>query len=158
MRTHKNSHSQPDVAESHLKDQSLVKKWRIADPNIIFEKKSEACLITAKVQIQPGSSEIGRSLRKIQNIPPKVSQRNESWYMYPRWSIIYVGWSSQLSISRFGSRFIKKTQFWHSENRKGTFHERKQKSVSVGFLAIPMATRVSDMSHSDKLCHDRGQT
>jgi hypothetical protein len=53
-------------------------KLRIADPNIIFEKKSEACLITAKVQIQPGSSEISRILRKIQNIPPKVSQQNES--------------------------------------------------------------------------------
>jgi hypothetical protein len=36
-----------------------------------FEKKSATCLITAKVQNHPGSSEIGRSLRKIENIPLK---------------------------------------------------------------------------------------
>jgi hypothetical protein len=37
----------------------------------IFCKKSGACLITAKVQNHLGSSKIGRSLRQIQNIPPK---------------------------------------------------------------------------------------
>jgi hypothetical protein len=91
MTMHENSRSRPGGTESRLNGQSLVKKWRVADPNMIFEKKSGACLISAKVQIQPGSSKIGRSLHKIQNIPLKVSQRNESWYMYPRWSIIYVG-------------------------------------------------------------------
>jgi hypothetical protein len=38
-----------------------------------FCKKSGAFLITAKVQIHPGSSEISTSLHKIQNIPLKVS-------------------------------------------------------------------------------------
>jgi hypothetical protein len=38
-----------------------------------FFKKSGACHITAKVQTHPGSTEIGRSLRKIKNLPPKVS-------------------------------------------------------------------------------------
>jgi hypothetical protein len=42
------------------------------DPKVIFaKKKSGAYLITAKVQNYPGSREIGRSLRKIQNIPSK---------------------------------------------------------------------------------------
>jgi hypothetical protein len=36
-----------------------------------FYKKLRACLITAKVQNYPSSNEIGRSLRKIQNIPSK---------------------------------------------------------------------------------------
>jgi hypothetical protein len=38
-----------------------------------FCKKSGACFIIAKVQTHPGSSKIGKSLRKIKNIPPKVS-------------------------------------------------------------------------------------
>jgi hypothetical protein len=39
-----------------------------------FCKKPGACLIAAKVQSHPGFSEIGRSLRKIKNIPLKVSK------------------------------------------------------------------------------------
>jgi hypothetical protein len=65
--------------------------------------------------------------------------------MYPRWSIIYVGCSSQLSISRFGSRFTKKPDFGTLKIEKAFFVGGNKKSVSVGFLAIPMATRVSDM-------------
>jgi hypothetical protein len=37
----------------------------------------------------------------------RVPQQNESWYVYPRWSIIYVGYCARLSILRFGSRFTK---------------------------------------------------
>jgi hypothetical protein len=43
-----------------------------------FCKKSGACLITTKVQNHLGSSKIGRSLRKIQNILQRVPQQNES--------------------------------------------------------------------------------
>jgi hypothetical protein len=57
-----------------------------------------------------------------------------------------VGCFLQLLISRFGSCFTKKTQFWYSENGKSTFHSTKRKSASVAFLAIPRATRVSDMA------------
>jgi hypothetical protein len=45
-----------------------MKKLRVSDLKMIFAKKSGACLITAKVQNHLGSSEIGRSLRKIQTI------------------------------------------------------------------------------------------
>jgi hypothetical protein len=58
--------------ESRFNGQSLVKKWHVADPKIIFAKKSGARLIKAKGQTHPGSSEIGRSLRKIQKINLKV--------------------------------------------------------------------------------------
>jgi hypothetical protein len=37
-----------------------------------FIKKSGACLIRAKGQTHPGSTEIGKSLRKIQKITLKV--------------------------------------------------------------------------------------
>jgi hypothetical protein len=39
---------------------------------MIFAKKSGALLIRAKGQTHPGLSKIGRSLRKIQKITPKV--------------------------------------------------------------------------------------
>jgi hypothetical protein len=123
-----------------------------------FKKNSEACLITAKVQIQPGSSEIGRSLRKIQNIPPKVSQQNESGYMYPRWSIIYVGCSSQLSISRFGSRFTKKPNFGTLKIEKVLFMGENKNRSPWDSLPSQWPRACPIWSHSDKLCHDREQT
>jgi hypothetical protein len=43
-----------------------------------FYKKSRSLLFSAKVQNHPCSSEIGRNLRKIQKIPPKATQQNES--------------------------------------------------------------------------------
>jgi hypothetical protein len=43
-----------------------------------FYKKSRGLLFSAKVQNHPCSSEIGRNLRKIQKIPSKAAQQNES--------------------------------------------------------------------------------
>jgi hypothetical protein len=43
-----------------------------------FYKKSGGLFFSAKVQNHPCSSEIGRNLRKIQKIPPKAAQQNES--------------------------------------------------------------------------------
>jgi hypothetical protein len=48
------------------------------DPKMIFTKKSGGLLFSAKVQNHPSSSEIGRNLRKIQKIPSKAAQQNES--------------------------------------------------------------------------------
>jgi hypothetical protein len=42
-----------------------------------FYKKSGGLLFSAKVQNHPGSSEIGRNLRKIQIISVKAAQKNE---------------------------------------------------------------------------------
>jgi hypothetical protein len=52
----------------------------------------------------------------------------------------------------------QKTRFQHSKNGKSTFRGTKRKLASVAFLAIPRATRVSDMALSDKLCHVQGRT
>jgi hypothetical protein len=41
--------------------------------------------------------------------------------MYPKWSIIYVGCSSQLSISRFDSRFTIKPDFGTLKIEKALF-------------------------------------
>jgi hypothetical protein len=40
----------------------------------------------------------------------------------------------------------QKNPIWYFENGKSTFRGTKQKSASVAFLAIPRATRMSDMS------------
>jgi hypothetical protein len=40
----------------------------------------------------------------------------------------------------------QKTRFRYSENGKSTFRGTKQKSASMAFLAIPRATRMSDMA------------
>jgi hypothetical protein len=52
--------------------------------------------------------------------------------------------SFQFRVSVAASQ--KKTRFRYSENGKGTFHGTKQKSASMAFLAIPRATRVSDIA------------
>jgi hypothetical protein len=51
---------------------------------MIFTKKFGGLLFSAKVQNHPCSSEIGRNLCKIQKIPLKAAQQNESWYVYPQ--------------------------------------------------------------------------
>jgi hypothetical protein len=71
-----------------------------------FCKKSRACLITAKVQNHPGSSEIGRSLRKIQNIPKNDAAMKRELICISQMVYYLCGGSFQLSISRFGSRII----------------------------------------------------
>jgi hypothetical protein len=79
---------------------------------MIFAKKLGARLIRAKGQTHPGSSEIGMSLCKIQKITLKVcAMKQELIYIYPRWSIIYVGCCAQLFVSRFGSCLTKKPDF-----------------------------------------------
>jgi hypothetical protein len=65
MTTHENSRSRPGGAKSLLNGQSLVKKIVCSGSKNDFSKKSGTCLIGAKVQTHPDSSEIGRRLRKI---------------------------------------------------------------------------------------------
>jgi hypothetical protein len=57
-----------------------------------------------------------------------------------------MGYFAQLSISRFGSCFTKKSNFGTLKMEKSTFRGTKQKSAFVAFLAIPKATRMSDMA------------
>jgi hypothetical protein len=112
---------------------------------MIFFKKSEGSLLSAKVQNHPNSSEIGRSLRKIQYIPPKAATMKQELICVSQ-VVYYVCGVFFLAFDFvFGSCFTK-NRFWPSENGKGTFHWTKQKSVSVAFLAIPRVVCVSDMA------------
>jgi hypothetical protein len=86
-----------------------------------FCKKSGAHLIRAKGQIHPGSSEIGRSVRKIQKITPE-GMREETradmcipggllfmWGLVPSFEFVVLVAASQ------------QTRFCHSKNGKQTF-------------------------------------
>jgi hypothetical protein len=86
-----------------------------------------------------------------------LPQQNESWYAYPRWSTIYVGCFSQLSISRFGSCFTKKPDFGTPKMQKALFVVRIKNwppwrsSPSQGSRTCLIWPR------SDKLCHAHDQ-
>jgi hypothetical protein len=54
--------------------------------------------------------------------------------MYPRWSIIHVWCSFQLSISRFGSRFTKKPNFGTLKIEKKHF---SWEEIKIGLRGIP---------------------
>jgi hypothetical protein len=73
MTTPENSRSCPGGADSRFFPTYLLKKLHIADPKMIFCKKSRGLLSSAKVQNHPGSSKIGRNLHKIQKKPPKAA-------------------------------------------------------------------------------------
>jgi hypothetical protein len=146
MTKHENSCSRPGSPEYHLNGQSLVKKWHVADPKMIFAKIQEVEFLALKCKTTSVPTKSARACAKFRIHLRRLPQQNESWYAYPRWCTIYVGCFSQLLIPRFGSCFTKKTWFWHSENGKNNFRGTKQKSASVAFLAIPSATRVSDMA------------
>jgi hypothetical protein len=157
MTAPKNSRSWPGGAEYPFFPWCLVKKWRVVDPKMIVCKKSGGLLFSAKVQNHPGSTEIGRNLRKIQKYLWRLPQQNESWYVYPRVSTIYVGCFSKLSISCFGSCFTKKPYFGTLKKEKALFMGRNENwppwhsSPSQGSRARPIWPR------SDKLCQAAGR-
>jgi hypothetical protein len=103
-------------------------------------------LIRAKGQTHPDSSKIDMSLCKIQKITLKVfTMKQELTYVS---QVVYYlcGVLGPAFRKPFGSRLTKKTRFWHSKNGKHTFHGTKRKSAFMEFLAIPRATRMSDMA------------
>jgi hypothetical protein len=71
--THKNSRSRPGGAESPFFFLLFSEEITCCGSKNDFCKKLGGLLFTAKVQNHPASSEIGRNLHKIQNIPPKAA-------------------------------------------------------------------------------------
>jgi hypothetical protein len=134
--THENSRSRPGGVDSRFFPCCLVKKWRITDPKMICAKNQEVNFLALKCKTAPVPTISTGACAKFRIYLQRLWQQNESWY---------VGCFSQLSILRFDSCFIKNL-IRHSENGKSTFHGMKRKSASMAFLAIPRATRVSDMA------------
>jgi hypothetical protein len=81
------------------------------DPNIIFSKNQELVLLPLKCKTTSVPAKSTGACTKSKIYLQMVPQRNESWYVYPKWSIIYVGCCAYILISRFGSRFTKKPNF-----------------------------------------------
>jgi hypothetical protein len=111
-----------------------------------FCENSGGLLFCAKVQTHPGSSEIGRSLRKIQYIHPKVVETKRDLICVSQEVYYLCGVFSPNFWFPISVAASQKTQFRHSENGKSTFHWTKRKSAALAFLATPRATRVSDMA------------
>jgi hypothetical protein len=78
MTVHENSRSRPGGADSPLFSLMFSEEMTCCGSKNDFYKKSGGLLYSAKVQNHPCSNEIVRNLRKIQKIPPKAVQQNES--------------------------------------------------------------------------------
>jgi hypothetical protein len=78
MTTHENFRSRPGGAESLLNGQSLVKKWRVADPKIIFVKHQELVLLALKCKPTPVPVKSARDCTKYKIYLRRLPQRNES--------------------------------------------------------------------------------
>jgi hypothetical protein len=135
----------------------LVKKWRIANPKMIFAKNQEVYFLALKCKTTPVPAKSTEIYVKFKNNLQRLSQWNESWYAYPRWSNIYVWCFSQLLISRFRSRFTKKPYF-------GTPKMEKTLIVGPNENRPPWRSSPSRRPHacpiwprSDKLCHAQSQ-
>jgi hypothetical protein len=85
----------------------LVKKWRIVNPKMIFAKNQEVYFLAIKYKTIPVPTKSAGTCAKFKNNLQRLLQWNESWYVYPRWSNIYVWCFFQLLTSRFHSRFTK---------------------------------------------------
>jgi hypothetical protein len=64
MTTHENSRSRVGGAVSRFSGQSLVKKWRVADPNMIFAKNQELVLLALKFKPIPVPTKSVRTCAK----------------------------------------------------------------------------------------------
>jgi hypothetical protein len=100
----------------------------------VFCKKSGAHLITAKVQTHLDSSEIGRSLCKIQNIPLKVSATKRELICVFQVFYYLCGVLCPLSILRFGSHFIKKPDFGTPKMKKHFLWDK----MKIGLRNVPL--------------------
>jgi hypothetical protein len=114
--------------------------------NFFFCQKSGGWIFNAKVQNHPGSSKIDGSLRKIKNIPLKAA--TTKWELIRVSQGVYYLCGGVFLTFRFrvSATASQKTSIRHSKNRKSTFCGTKWKCASVAFLAIPRATRLSDMA------------
>jgi hypothetical protein len=111
-----------------------------------FCKKSGACLFTAKVQTRPGSNEICRSLRKIQNIPPKVSAIKQELICVSQ-AVYYFTWGVMSSFwFRVSVVASQKNSILALRKWKRHFSWDETKLAFVAFLTIPGATSVSYMA------------
>jgi hypothetical protein len=153
MTTPENSRSRPGGADSHFFPTCLVKKWHVADPRMIFAKNQEVYFLALNCKTTPVPAKSARTCTKFKKYLRSLLQQNERWYLYPKWSTIYVGRFPQLSISRFGSYFTKKPDFGTPKIEKALFvvwNENRppwRSSPSQGTRACPIWPR------SDKLCH-----
>jgi hypothetical protein len=95
-------------SEFRFYGKSLVKKWHVSDPKMIFAKNQELVLLELKGKPMSVSAKSVGACVKSRKQLWRFARWNESWYMYPRWSIIYVGFCAQLSVCRFGSCLTKK--------------------------------------------------
>jgi hypothetical protein len=157
MITHENPRSRPGSADSHFFLTCLVKKWHAADPKLIFIKNHEVYFLALKSKTTPIPVKSAGTCTKLKKYLQRLSQQNESWYVYPKWSTIYGGCFPQLSISRFGSCFTKKPVFGTQKMEKALFVVRNENwppwrsSLSQGPRACPIWPR------ADKLCHAHGR-
>jgi hypothetical protein len=146
MITHENFCLRPGGTESRLNGQSLVKKWRITDPKMIFAKKSGGWLFSAKVQNHPGSTKIGKELAQILKYTSEGCRNETRPHIRIPGGLVFLWGVFPSFWFRVSMAASQKTRFRHSENGKSTFHRTKRKSASVAFLAIPRTTRVSDIA------------
>jgi hypothetical protein len=75
----------------------------------------------------------------------------------PRVSTIYVGSFSQLSISRFGSRFTKKPYFDTLKMEKALFVRQNENWPLWHSFTSQGTRRCPIWPCSDKLCHAHGR-
>jgi hypothetical protein len=158
MTTHKNFRSRLGGAESCLNGQILVKKWCVVDPKLIFAKNQDLLLLALKSKPTPVPAKSAGDCAQSKNYLRRLPQWNKSWYAYPRWSIIYVGCFSQLSISRFGSRFTEKPDFRTPKMEKALFVGRNKNRPPWHSMPSQGPRTCPIWPHFDKLCHDQGRS
>jgi hypothetical protein len=76
--------------------------------------------------------------------------------MYPRWSIIYVGYCAQLSICRFDGRLTKNPDFGTSKIENALFVGRNKNWASWRFTPSQGPRACPIWARFFKLCHDQG--
>jgi hypothetical protein len=157
MTTHKNSCSRADGADSRLNSQSFVKKWRVADPNIIFEKNQELVLLplTCKPSPVPAKSVGACPKFKIYLRRCRNKTRVDISILD---GLLFMRGVLPSFRSRVYSPFTKKPNFGTLKIEKALFVGGNKNQSLWHSLPSQCPRACLIWPHSDKLCHDRGQT
>jgi hypothetical protein len=133
MTTYENSRSRPGGAESRFNGQSLVKKWCVEDPKIIFSENQEVAFLALKCKTTPVPPKSARACAKFKIYLWRLPQWNETLCAYPRWSTIYVECFSSFCFRVSIAALQKKNDFaFRKWKRHFSWNETK-----IGLRGIP---------------------
>jgi hypothetical protein len=158
MTTHENSRSRPGAVNYRLNGQSVVKKWFVADPKIIFQKIRSLSYYHWSAN-PPWFHRNRQELAQNQKFTSEGFRNKMRADMRILGGLLFMWDVVPNFLFRFSVAASQKTWLRHSENGNKHFSWDYTKIGLHGVRRHPRGARSCPIRPCfDKLCHDQGRT